>query len=198
MKKIPCLFQREFQGKNKAILLDAVTPGCEWVLAGEGVATRKWDGTACLVKDGQLFKRYDAKHGKPTPVGFIPAQEKADEVTGHFPGWVPVVEGDPGSKYHLETFLYEKSYVTDDWTYELVGPKFQGNPENLPKHLLVRHAGYLILGVERTFEGIRQFLSESAVEGIVFWRNPENPDSDMAKIRRKDYGLPWPVVGRQV
>lgn len=64
MKKIRCLFEREFTGKDKAKLLRSVTPGCEWVLSGEGRATRKFDGTASMVKNGELYMRYDAKKWK--------------------------------------------------------------------------------------------------------------------------------------
>lgn len=45
MRKIPTLFVREFLPNHKILITDQVTPGCEWVLAGEGVATRKLDGT---------------------------------------------------------------------------------------------------------------------------------------------------------
>jgi hypothetical protein len=36
MKKIPTLFQRD---ETRRYVTDVVTPGCEWVLAGEGRAT---------------------------------------------------------------------------------------------------------------------------------------------------------------
>lgn len=49
MKKIPCLFVREFSGPRDSHITEAVTPGCEWVLASEGISTRKRDGTACAV-----------------------------------------------------------------------------------------------------------------------------------------------------
>lgn len=44
MKKIPCLFVREFHpradGRGQDFtLIDPVTPGLEWVLAGDGIAT---------------------------------------------------------------------------------------------------------------------------------------------------------------
>jgi hypothetical protein len=35
------------------------------VLDGEGVATRKYDGTSCLVSAAKLFKRYEVKKGRP-------------------------------------------------------------------------------------------------------------------------------------
>ena len=73
MKKIKSVFQRNYE--TDRLIRNEVAPGCEWVLAGEGVPTRKYDGTCCLVEDSQLFKRYDAKHGKTPPPGFRPAQE---------------------------------------------------------------------------------------------------------------------------
>lgn len=53
MKKIPCLFEREFISSREIKLLDTVTPGCEWVLNGEGIASRKLDGTAVAIIDGK-------------------------------------------------------------------------------------------------------------------------------------------------
>ena len=64
MKKIISLFQRNYDGD--LLVRDEVVPGAEWVIAGEGVATRKFDGTCCLVRDGKLFKRYEVKAGKET------------------------------------------------------------------------------------------------------------------------------------
>ena len=65
MKKIISLFQRNYDGDR--LVRDELVPGAEWVAAGEGKATRKWDGTCCMVRDGVLFKRYDAKAGKTPP-----------------------------------------------------------------------------------------------------------------------------------
>jgi hypothetical protein len=87
MKKIPSLFIRDYEkvneghdilpthpfkiAKGRFLATHEITPGCEWVINGEGVPTRKWDGTAVMIKDGILYKRYDAKQGKtPTP-GFV-------------------------------------------------------------------------------------------------------------------------------
>jgi len=94
----------------------------QWVVDGEGRATVKHDGTACLVEGGALFKRYDAKNSKPLPPGFKACEPNPDPVTGHWPGWVPVVADDPASKWHVEAF----SDDLDDGTYELVGPPGSG------------------------------------------------------------------------
>ena len=43
MKKMPTLFEREFEGHHVKRCLNKVTEGCEWVLAGEGFATERWN-----------------------------------------------------------------------------------------------------------------------------------------------------------
>src|SRR5687767_4291097 len=100
MQKIISLYQRNYDG-NK-LVRDEIVPGAEWVVDGEGTPTRKWDGTCCLIRDGRLFKRFDAKRGKVPPAGFVAAQEP-DEKTGHWPGWVPV-GGGPEDRWHREAF----------------------------------------------------------------------------------------------
>ena len=81
MQKIISLFKRDYEGTR--LVYDEVVPGADWVIAGEGVATVKFDGTACLVKDGRLYKRYDAKRGRTPPAGFEPAQAEALIDHGH-------------------------------------------------------------------------------------------------------------------
>lgn len=51
---------------------------------------------------------------------------------------------------------------------------------------LVRH-GSEIIEVPRTFEGIKEFLENNEIEGIVFWKDGE----PRCKIKRTDFGLPW-------
>ena len=175
MKKIVSLFQRNYEGDRK--VRNEVVPGAEWVLAGEGRPTRKFDGTCCMVQDGKLFKRYDAKKGKAPPPGFIPAQD-ADENTGHWPGWLAVGDG-PEDRWFREAL---KDGVGDG-TYELCGPKVQGNPEGFEKHILVRHGLEGIPADPRDFDSIRDFLKERPYEGIVW----HHPDGRMVKIKKKDF-----------
>ncbi len=179
MKKIPSLYKRDYEGTR--LVYDEVVPGSEWVLNGEGKPTVKWDGTSVLIREGILYKRYDAKNGKTPPEGFVPAQD-ADPVTGHWPGWIPCNPISPADKYHFEAFML-KSH--DDGTYELVGPKIQANPYGLQHHELFRHGDTELHGVPLNFEGVKQFLSENKMEGIVW----HHPDGRMVKIKTKDFGL---------
>lgn len=176
MKKIKTVFviDRTTHRATDEVLVD-------WVLKGEGVATIKWDGTSVRIHEGRLFKRYDAKRGKTPPAGFEPCEASPDPVTGHWPGWVPVGDG-PEDKYHREAFKED----LPDGTYELVGPKIQGGLYGFDSHRLIRH-GADIVEVERTREGILDWLTAHEHEGLVFHRE----DGEMAKIRRKDFGLAW-------
>jgi hypothetical protein len=101
VKKIISLYQRNYDGDR--LVRDEVVPGAEWVLNGEGTATRKWDGTCCLVQDGKLFKRYEVKRGKTPPPDFIPVNN-VDENTGKQQGWRPVGDG-PEDAHHREAWL---------------------------------------------------------------------------------------------
>lgn len=191
MKKIPCLFVRIFDDKHKFTITPEVTPGCEWVLAGEGRATRKFDGTACMVHAGQLCRRYDVRKGKPTPQEWEPCQPKPDPVTGHWPGWL-LVRDEPESKYHREAFktLIGRGFPCDG-TYELIGPKVQGNPEAYLSHELIPHGEFVlaIMASDLSFERLREYLDQCPYEGIVW----HHPDGRMAKLRRDDFGFAWPV-----
>jgi hypothetical protein len=184
MQKIISLFQRNYDGDRQ--VRDEVVPGAEWVIAGEGVATQKLDGTACMVSDGLLLKRYDAKNGKKPPIGFEPAQEP-DPVTGHWPGWIPCIFDNKDLSYFVEAAKNAPFGNLDNLpngTYELVGPKVNGNPEHYDSHQLVRH-GSEILEAPRTFGELKEWFKGMDIEGIVW----HHPDGRMVKIKKKDFGL---------
>ena len=180
MKKIISLFQRNYE--TDRLVRDEIVPGAEWVSAGEGIPTRKLDGTCCMVRGGKLFKRLELKNGKPAPAGFEAAQEP-DPVTGDCPGWVPVGEGRE-DRWHREAF--EQDPTLADGTYELIGPKVQGNPELYVGHALVLHGSRVLPSLTpRTFEGLREFFRTADIEGIVW----HHPDGRMVKIKKKDFGF---------
>lgn len=173
MKKIPLIFNRDENFR----MTDECNNLCLWVFNGEGKVTRKYDGTSCMVKEGKLYKRREIKSGKIIPDDFINAGE--DGFTKKIVGWVLVVKDD---KWHNEAF---SSHINDG-TYELCGPKIQGNPEKFQMHTLVRHelAEHFIIN-DRTYEGIKKFFIGKDIEGVVF----HHIDGRMAKIRKKDFGL---------
>lgn len=178
MQKIPSLFQRNYE--TDRLVRDEVVPGAEWVLAGEGVATRKFDGTCCLFRDGRLWKRHELRTGRIAPAGFEPAQNR-DPVTGDVPGWVPVGDG-PEDARHREA--QAAAFMLDEGqTYELCGPKVQSNPEGLPSHVLIAHGNQSLEPFPRTFDGIRAALADAKIEGVVW----HHPDGRMVKIKRRDF-----------
>ena len=184
MKKIPTLFIKNFDKNGKFIgISQEITPGMEWVLAGEGDATIKYDGSATMIKDGVFYKRYDCKRGKTPPEDFIPCCDP-DPNTGHWPGWVKVKENDPGDKWYIAA--YNNSEDHSDWTYEAIGKHFQSNPYNLDKDVLIKH-GQDIVTVERSYEGLKKYLEENNIEGLVFWKDGE----PKCKIRKKDFEIKW-------
>lgn len=184
MKKIPSVFERNHDGDH--LCRDEVAPAAAWVAAGEGRATRKWDGTCCLVDGGKLFKRYDAKRGKTPPPGFIPAQEP-DPVTGHHTGWLAVGDG-PEDQWFRAAWSALTSPLLDG-TYELCGPKISANPEQFPDHIFVPHGDEELPDAPTQFEALREYLRPLRIEGIVW----HHPDGRMAKVKRRDFGMPWPV-----
>lgn len=188
MKKIPTLFEREFANHRVVKVTDKVTPGMEWVLEGKGVATIKLDGACCAIIDGKLYKRYDAKRGKKPPVGAIPCCDP-DPVTEHWPHWVTVDKDNPADKWFVMAFYNSGTPLDLNATYEAIGPHFQGNPYKLAQDVLEPHGTMPVVDISRTFAGIRKWLKENEVEGLVFWLGGE----PRCKIKRTDFGFEWPV-----
>lgn len=192
MKKIPTVFLRD--PEDRAHVLDQVNPGCEWVLDGEGVATRKWDGTCVRLDDeGLWWARREVKPGKTPPSYFVPVE--TDEVTGKTQGWEPITQS-AFVKFHAEAVSFDAfGHLRTDarryeaGTYELVGPKINGNPEGFDRHVLIRHGQgpeAMRTAAEkapRTFEELGLWLWSRDWEGLVF----HHEDGRMAKIKRRDY-----------
>ena len=183
MKKIPTMFERDWNG-DRSRVLNQINPVAQWVFDGEGVATRKIDGTCCMIRAGALFKRLELRPGDKPPADFELADR--DDETGKTIGWVPVGVG-PEDKFHREAWSREIRTIPDG-TYELVGPKVQGNPEKFDEHLLIPHGEGLAGAIDvvpRTFDGLREWFTGRDIEGVVF----HHPDGRMAKIKKRDFGL---------
>jgi hypothetical protein len=211
MRKIVSLFARNFDtAVDDRKVRNEVMPAAQWVADGEGVATRKWDGMAVLVKDGAVFKRHDAKNGKTPPPDFVPAQPEPDPVSKHWPGWVPVGKGDRPvneSMAWARANMFPDGVVADG-AYEAVGPligtRHGKNPENLTEQRLVVHGSNLLPDAPRDYDGLMAYRAAPAVrrrseaarlcpstrydglpkiEGIVW----HHPDGRMAKIKKMDF-----------
>lgn len=185
MRKIPTLFQRD--ETDRRYVTDRVNPGCEWVLAGLGWATRKFDGTCVRIDvDGSIWARREVKRGKTQPDGFQPVQE--DHATGKIVGW------EPAEQSGFARYIAEAASISPflDGTYELVGPKINGNPEGYRVHHLIAHGIDVVqLGAPRTFDSIRDWcLAHPEYEGIVFWERHGDLTGRMAKIKLRDFRRP--------
>lgn len=187
MRKIPTLFVRD--PDDRAHVLPEVTPGCEWVLAGEGIATRKYDGTCVLIRrDGlavHAFARREVKPGKTPPPGFV--QVDHDEVTGKTMGWEPAAQSGY-ARWIAEAIdnATEHGLTLTPGTYELCGPKVQGNPESYDLHDLVRHDDaerYPAMNKPDGYDELAVVMATLPWEGIVWY----HPDGRMVKIKRRDF-----------
>lgn len=182
MKKISTLFKKDPNDLGRVI--NEINPENQWVFDGEGFPTRKYDGTACATIGGELYKRYDVKRGRQVPQGAIPCQEP-DEITGHWPHWIKCDRSNPADKYHFEAF--DSFPIYNDSTFELVGPKIQGNPEKFSEHKLIEHKSFgILMEGGYSFDNIKLWLESHDVEGIVFYHSR---DGRMCKIRKSDFGI---------
>jgi hypothetical protein len=179
MQKIPTLFVRDPQDMKR--VLPVVNPECQWVLNGEGIATRKYDGTCVLLDNyGRWWARREVKPGKPTPANYVPIS--TDENTGKTVGWEPI-EQSAFAKFHAEALDWQGPVVAPG-TYELIGPKINGNPEKQPGHFLQPHFAADHLMAPHDFDGLREWLlAHEQLEGIVW----HHPDGRMAKLKRRDF-----------
>ena len=181
MKKMSTLYKKDPNDLGRVI--NEVNPENAWVFES-GIPTRKYDGTSCAIINGKLYKRYDAKKDKKTgkfkqpPVGSIPCQNPAAR-SRHYPHWTPVTDND---KYHLEACEND----LPDGTYELCGEKVRCNPENIIGHVLIPHGKDVLSITDLSFEGLRQYLEVTDIEGIVFH---DKLSDKMCKIRKSDFGI---------
>lgn len=175
MRKIPTLFMRD--PENMRYVTREQNADCAWVFMGEGTATRKWDGT-CVMYDGQRWwARREVKADRPQPAGFVALG--TDRATGKTVGWEPA-EQSSFAKYLTEARAAD---ITEPGTYELVGPKINGNPEGRDGHWLLPHGTVEEPDAPRDYDALAKWLAGYPGEGLVW----HHPDGRMAKIKRRDF-----------
>lgn len=190
MKKIPTLFVRN----EKWELTAEITPSCDWVKTGEGVATEKLDGANVLVVFDFEEGRYTIlKRANPT---------KEEKKVGIQPRNIPCDKDDKGDGYLIEAvanFIEKHDYhKLNSVIYgEAIGPKIQGNRYELEERTWVPFVPPYItaiperFNIPRTFAGLKEFFDGKPgsahypgkpMEGIVFhtWYAS-------AKIKYKDF-----------
>lgn len=185
MQKIPTVYMRDPIDPTR--LLPKVTPGCEWVFTDSGVrATRMFDGT-CIWFDGtNWWTRREVKPNKNPPPNFVLVQY--DSNTLKSVGWEPATQSS-FAKY-LRKAVGDYPFADPDdlrdieaGTYELCGPKINGNPEGFDSYTLVRHGTEELKDVPSTFGDLEAWLKTVSIEGVVWY----HPDGMLAKLKRRDF-----------
>ena len=185
MKKIPTLFVRNVE--NMKLVTSDINPEVAWMLEGGAVGTIKKDGTNICVTilDGKCIKV--EKRRNPT------REEKA---LGQEPAYIDTDRNDPQDQYIIaavDATVFD-NWPNGKWSCEALGPKIQGGIESKVPLLYPFEFDPSIIdeNVEITFESIKQYLTNHAIEGIVWYKKTAD-GTKFAKIKRRDFGLKWPA-----
>lgn len=194
MRKIPTLFLRD--ASNPSRVTPEVNPEAAWLLEGTGsVATVKKDGANVRVVVEHKQDHTSVKLEKRRN----PSREakRIAEVAGvpqPEPTYVQALRSDPGDKHLFAAFDSTEGrgdWPEGSWPCEALGPKIQGGAEGMEPTLynFTLYPEVPEHPPEPTFDSIRAYLSAYEIEGIVW----HGEGGRMCKIKRKDFGLPWPV-----
>lgn len=187
-RKMPALFNID-RAKHRAT--ETVNPKSAWIFRESSTVTLKIDGTGVVVDhDGNIFVRRTVKQGRVIPPNFRLAE--FDHVTGHAFGIEPF-EDSPMKKFMIEALGLTGGNLTSG-TFELVGPRINGNPMNLPIHTLIPHAQAVAKAIPdmrniepekafRTLLPIFTVFGKHNVEGVVW----EGTEGRRVKLRVNDF-----------
>src|SRR5690606_35845707 len=106
--------------------------------------------------------------------------------TGKRMGWEPIEQSSFAKAFATAG---EPLNAAPGDTFELVGPKVNGNPHGFPEHCLIRHGRDHAVDLPRDFEGLRAWLAavvDGSAEGIVW----HHPDGRRAKLKVRDFPKP--------
>ena len=192
MKKIPTLFVREYNIDGSFTLKHQFSDPAFAYMIDDFIPTYKWDGTAVYYDGKKWYKRYDAKQGKKPPEGSIACQEEPDPITTHWPHWAPVKDC-PEDRWINEAIQdfhdhWAHTGISCIGSYEAIGPKIQGNPYNLTRHVLKKHGELVLEDFPLDYEDMKEYFRIHHLEGVVFWFEGK----PVAKIKSSDFGYQWP------
>lgn len=77
---------------------------------------------------------------------------------------------------------------------EAPGPKINGNPHAFTAHRVIRHGLDELACAPRDYEELQHYLlrqvtkgNEGYIEGVVWWRELDNPEAGLAKVKIRDF-----------
>ncbi len=209
MKKMPIIFDMTFDNEGEREVLHTIREEIRDLVnktLAEGnriVPTFKRDGTAVFCDaDGKWFTRRAVKTGKQAPDGFIALE--TDPNTGTTFGWEPK-DASPMKKFldrAIEKFIQDNGTEPPrNTTFELLGPKINGNPEHVDSEELRIHGNEKatdfptiqeILVNNEPFEMLKPIFTDFRarhIEGVVFWTADEDGNliEPRFKVRCKDF-----------
>jgi len=191
MQKIETIYKRNPRNQKRVIneRNDRDDRRLDVIWSGDAFATGKWDGTACMIYGGKLYRRHQLSGESPKPSGWVHWTLDHAAPSGH--GWLAVTDA-PTDRYHIEGFDWlTQSYGTpEDGTYELIGPKINGNPHRAMCHQLVPHGKDLVV-CGFGFDELASTLGNIPFEGIVWWGPYQGSVQPLGKIKAMDFGLDW-------
>lgn len=186
VKKMPALFVID---RSVHLATTEVNEKAAWIFNEPSKPTLKKDGTSVTVtEDGKIYARRAVKKGKKAPPDFIAAE--TDPITGHTFGLEPV-EQSGFAKMFKEAAGTQK---LTPGTYELCGPKINGNPEGLTSHTVLPH-GYeeateipdmTKVNPSEAYETLKTLFAtykERGIEGVVWW----GENGKRTKLRVNDF-----------
>lgn len=186
IKKMPALFVTNWETHE---VTTQINPKAAWIFNEPSTATYKKDGTSITVaEDGKIYARRMVRKGKTAPEGFIPAE--TDPITGHTFGLEPVNQ----SSFYKFFLQASAGKQLPPGTYELCGPKINGNPESLTQPTLYPHGEEEATEIpdmrtvkpEDAHNILKEIFSHFKTQGIegVVWKGSDNK---RAKLRVKDF-----------
>jgi hypothetical protein len=196
-----------------SVYVSTEDPRPEWVESLREEVPRitvKVDGSCVRIIDGTLYKRRDIRRGKTPPSNAVFEPEVSGDVC-----WLPL-SMDMEDACFRSTLASENTFWSlnehgdpiqmrmEDGTYEIIGPKIQGNPYDIPvldcdlmvqrkgnlksiifpRHYLIQHGSIVVHGLSSTEEmnyaSLKDFILRNGIEGLVF----HFPSGKLFKINR--------------